>query len=105
MQVSDLTSIEFQGLPFISEYGLRLLLSIRFRSLVLRAVFDSCWRTYCSGLKFDMFALLYLKVKETGIPMPGRIIHNLDGKTSFIPYGKKGQVWCNMQIYRIQTLS
>jgi hypothetical protein len=24
--------------------------------------------------------------------MPGRIIHNLDGKTSFIPYGKKGQV-------------
>ena len=31
-------------------------------------------------------------MKETGIPMPGRIIHNLDGKTSFIPYGKKGQV-------------
>jgi kynurenine 3-monooxygenase len=35
---------------------------------------------------------LHFKVKETGIPMPGRIIHNLDGKTSFIPYGKKGQV-------------
>ncbi|CAB3982256.1 kynurenine 3-monooxygenase [Paramuricea clavata] len=34
---------------------------------------------------------LHFKVKETGIPMPGRIIHNLDGKTSFIPYGKKGQ--------------
>ena len=35
---------------------------------------------------------LHLKVKGTGISMPGRIIHNLDGKTSFVPYGKKGQV-------------
>ncbi|XP_028393248.1 uncharacterized protein LOC114517663 [Dendronephthya gigantea] len=30
-------------------------------------------------------------VKESGIPMPGRIIHSINGKTSFIPYGKKGQ--------------
>jgi kynurenine 3-monooxygenase len=31
------------------------------------------------------------EIKKISIPMHGRFIHNLDGTTSFQPYGKKGQ--------------
>jgi hypothetical protein len=50
-----------------------------------------------SGISYGkLMHFICLQVKETGIPMPGRIIHNLDGKTSFIPYGEKGQVRKNL---------
>ena len=42
--------------------------------------------------RVQYLVFVQFQVKETGIPMPGRIIHSLDGKTTFIPYGKKGQV-------------
>ena len=31
------------------------------------------------------------EILNIAIPMPGRLIHNLDGQTNFQPYGKEGQ--------------
>jgi kynurenine 3-monooxygenase len=31
------------------------------------------------------------EIRQIAIPMPGRLIHNLDGSTVFQPYGKEGQ--------------
>ncbi|XP_046858912.1 kynurenine 3-monooxygenase-like [Xenia sp. Carnegie-2017] len=30
-------------------------------------------------------------IKDVGIPMPGRIVHHINGKTSYMAYGKKGE--------------
>ena len=46
----------------------------------------------CLGELKSYLEFLSLQVKDSGIPMHGRLIHYLDGTTSFIPYGKKGQV-------------
>ncbi|RMD98700.1 MAG: FAD-dependent monooxygenase [Bacteroidetes bacterium] len=43
------------------------------------------------GWKAAEIAGIREEIEKVAIPMPGRMIHNLDGETVFQPYGEKGQ--------------
>lgn len=43
------------------------------------------------GWKATEIAGIREEIEKVAIPMPGRMIHNLDGETVFQPYGEKGQ--------------